>query len=158
MRISQFFTLAELTKSQAAARRGWDNQPDEKALNALILLCGNVLDPLRAHIARPIVVNSGFRSLSVNRAIGGAGTSQHVKGEAADIEVPGMSNKWLAQTIIDRKLPFDQLILEAFDPAVPGSGWVHVSHRPDGKQRGQILTATPRKGAPGMDYQEGLAA
>lgn len=67
-------------------------------------------------------------------------------GEAADIEVDGMDNTQLAKLIVSLKLQFDQLIAEFVDPAVPGSGWVHVSHKRRGPQRGQVLRAVALKG------------
>lgn len=153
--LSKHWSLAELTKSQMAVRRGWNNQPGPKELAALKLLVNNILEPLRVRIRRAIVANSGFRGINLNKAIGGSRSSQHPKGEAADIEAPGMSNLELAQTIIEMDLPYDQLILEAYDPDVPGSGWVHVSHAASGKQRKQVLTATPKPGG-GMIYTNGL--
>jgi zinc D-Ala-D-Ala carboxypeptidase len=154
--LSPNFTLAELTRSQAAARHGIDNSPPPAVLQALRTLCTEVLEPLRARIGGPLVINSGYRGPALNRRIGGAATSQHVLGEAVDIERPGLSNRALAQAIIDARIPFDQLILEAWHPAVPGSGWVHVSYR-GGRLRGQVLTATVRPGGR-MIYSEGLAA
>jgi zinc D-Ala-D-Ala carboxypeptidase len=153
--LSPNFTLDEMIKSQAATRRGWSNAPSPAAVTALRLLCANVLEPVRQHFRRPVIVNSGFRSPRVNRAIGGAATSQHVLGEAADIEIPGVANGDLAIFIRDH-VPFDQLILEAYTPGAPSSGWVHVSYR-DNRLRREVLTATPRKGA-GMAYSQGLRA
>ena len=126
MRLSPHFTLGEMTKSQTALRMGLDNDPDEPALDALTTLCVEALEPIREHFGRPVVVNSGYRSPNVNRAIGGASTSQHCKGEAADIEVPGLDNQelylWAAENI-----DFDQLILEYYT-GEESSGWVHVSY------------------------------
>lgn len=153
MMLSANFNLAEMTKSQAAVRRGWDNSATPAVIAALTALCIHVLEPVRARFGRPVVVNSGYRSPRVNRAIGGAATSQHVLGEAADIEMPGVANGEVARFIRD-SLAFDQLILEAYTPGVPASGWVHVSWRA-GRLRGQVLTATPRAGQ-GMVYSPGL--
>lgn len=158
MNLSPNFTLAEFTKSQTAARRGISNQPTEAHIEAMKLLCANVLEPLRAAVGGTIVLNSGYRSGALNRAIGGSTKSQHSRGEAADIERPGISNMELCRRIIALRLPFDQLILEDYQPGVPGAGWVHVSHSASGRQRGQVLTATRRKVGRGMDYVEGLAA
>ncbi len=153
MDLSPNFSLAEMSKSQSAARRGWTNDPPPPVVLALRQLCRVVLEPLRAHYGRPVTINSGYRSPRVNRAIGGAATSQHVLGEAADIEVPGIPNGDVAIYIRDW-LPFDQLILEAYTPGVPSSGWVHVSYR-EGRLRREVLTASPRKGG-GMAYAPGL--
>ena len=156
MNLSPNFTLAELTKSQTAARRGISNAPPPPVIARLRTLCTEVLEPLRAEVGGPIVINSGYRSPALNRVIGGADTSQHTLGEAADIERPGLSNLALAQAVIDAGLPFDQLILEAYDPDQPGSGWVHISYRA-GRLRRQVLTARVQRGG-GMAYSNGLAA
>ena len=126
MKLTPHFSLSELTKSQTALRMGLDNNPNEEQMESLLALCENVLEPVRVHWDKPVVVNSGFRALPVNRAIGSKDTSQHAKGEAADIEIPGVDNqdlyRWIAQS-----LEFDQLILE-FYTGEPSSGWVHVSY------------------------------
>jgi len=126
MKLTPHFSLSELTKSQTALRMGLDNNPNEEQMESLLALCENVLEPVRVHWDKPVVVNSGFRALPVNRAIGSKDTSQHAKGEAADIEIPGVDNqdlyRWIAQS-----LEFDQLILE-FYTGEPASGWVHVSY------------------------------
>jgi hypothetical protein len=143
--ISPHFSVAELSRSEAAARNGIDNTPDAEALENLRALCDNVLEPLRAAVGKPLRVNSAYRGPKANAAVGGSKTSQHSKGEAADIEVDGMDNAQLAKKIVALKLPFDQLILEFIDPLVPGSGWVHVSHKRSGPQRGQVLRAVALK-------------
>lgn len=153
MNLSPNFSLNELTKSQAAMRRGWSNAPPPEAVAALRRLCEGILEPIRLHFGKPVIINSGFRSPRVNKAIGGAATSQHIKGEAADLEIPGVANGDLAIFIRDR-LAFDQLILEAYTPGEPSSGWVHVSLTAV-RLRRQVLTATPRKGG-GMIYSPGL--
>lgn len=154
MNLSANFTLAEMTRSQTSARRGINNVPPPAVVLALTTLCREVLEPLRARVGGPIVINSGYRSPALNRAVGGAATSQHALGEAADIERPGMSNKALCEAILAAGIPFDQLILEAYNPAVPGSGWVHVSYRAN-RLRRSVLTATVTK--KGMVYSEGLS-
>ena len=143
--LSPHFTVAELTRSEAAARRGLDNTPPPDAIVNLRALCEKVLEPLRVAVGKPLRVNSGYRGPEANAAVGGSNTSQHSKGEAADIEVDGMDNAQLAKKIVALKLPFDQLIAEYVDPLVPGSGWVHVSHKRSGPQRGQVLRAVALK-------------
>lgn len=156
MQLSKHFHLREFTRSQTAARRGIDNQPGPVAVDALAVLCESLLEPVRRNFGRPVVVNSGYRSALLNRAIGGARTSQHMLGEAADIEIPGLSNARVAQWIA-ANLAFDQLILEAHVPGDPASGWVHVSVAQGRPPRRQVLTATPRGGGRrGMDYRAGL--
>ncbi|MEZ5688681.1 MAG: D-Ala-D-Ala carboxypeptidase family metallohydrolase [Caenibius sp.] len=137
-RLSPHFHLSEFVHSQTAARRGIDNTPPPWVVANLERLCRKVLEPVRAHFARPVIVSSGYRCLALNRAIGGSSTSQHCRGEAADIEVPGVSNVDLAKWI-DGNLLFDQLILEFYTPGQPSSGWVHASHGP--RLRNQELTA-----------------
>lgn len=138
MRLSKHFTLAEMTRSQTASRRGLDNTPPPKAIAALRALCENVLEPIRTHFARPVIVTSGYRAPAVNKAVGGSASSQHCKGEAADFTVPGVSNLDLCQWIM-RNLKYDQLIYEFGE-----GGWVHVSWR-DGGNRQMELTID-RKG------------
>ncbi len=132
MKIGKHFTLEELTRSQVASRQGVDNTPNNDQLDALKALVRNVLDPLREAIGRPVNVSSGFRNEAVNRLVGGSKTSQHRFGEAADINVPGMSVTEVIAKIKELKLPFDQVIDEF-------GGWVHVSYGP--RQRRQGLKA-----------------
>lgn len=136
--LSKNFSLAELTKTSAKA----DNTPSAEQIENLRALCVNVLQPLREAMGRPMRVNSGFRSDAVNRAVGGSSTSQHSHGEAADIEFDGFDNQALGLKIMEMKLPFDQLIFEFLVPGDPNGGWIHVSHKRSGKQRGQVLTAS----------------
>ena len=126
MKLTPHFTLDEMVKSQTALRLGLDNTPDTDEMESLLALCENVLEPVRVHWDKPVVVNSGFRSLPVNRAIGSKDSSQHAKGEAADIEIPGIDNLVLYYWIAE-ELDFDQLILEFYN-GEPSSGWVHVSY------------------------------
>jgi uncharacterized protein YcbK (DUF882 family) len=138
MKLSQHFTLEEMTKSQTGSRKGIDNTPTEKEIENLKALCENILEKVRVHFGRPVTVNSGYRGPKLNKAIGGAKNSQHMSGQAADIEIAGMSNKILFCWIRDN-LDFDQLILEFHKEDVPDSGWVHVSWNSQGNRK-QILT------------------
>lgn len=138
-KLSKNFTLAELVKSQTAARRGIDNWPtDQLVVDNLRAVVENVVQPARDHYGVPIVPNSGYRSLELNRAIGSRDTSQHVRGQAVDFEIPGVSNYDLANWIRNN-CEFDQLILEFYTPGQPTSGWVHCSYNTQGN-RGQVLT------------------
>ena len=132
MKIGKYFTLEELTRSQAASRNGLDNSPSNSQLDALKSLVRNILDPLREGLGRPVNVNSGFRSERVNKLVGGSSTSQHRFGEAADIVVPGMSVTQVIDKIQELKLPYDQVIDEF-------GSWVHISYGP--RQRRQMLRA-----------------
>lgn len=134
MNLTPHFTLAEMIVSQEGARSGLRNDPDMRQIEALTALCQNVLEPLRARVKRPIVVSSGYRSTSINRRVGGSNRSQHCRGEAADIIVPGMSPEDVFALIRAMKLPFDQVIEEF-------GQWVHVSHSLAGPQRGNVLVA-----------------
>lgn len=127
MRLSKHFQLSEFTNSQTARRRGIDNTPNSEQISALKLLCKKVLEPVRLYYDKPVVISSGFRGPALNRAIGGSPSSQHMKGEAADFEIPGESNAEVAMWIRDN-LNYDQLILEFYQSGVPNSGWVHVSY------------------------------
>ena len=126
MKLTQHFTLEEMTKSQTGSRKGIDNTASPEVVENLKQLCENVLEKIRAHFVKPLTINSGYRGPALNKAIGGAKTSQHLTGQAADIEIAGIDNKTLFNWIKDN-LQFDQLILEYYKEDVPGSGWVHVS-------------------------------
>lgn len=146
MQLTKNFNVAELSRSEAATRKGVDNTPPPEAVENLRALAEKVLQPLRDAMGQPMRVNSAYRGPAANAAIGGSKTSQHMTGEAADIEFDGFDNKLLAKKIVDLKLPFDQLILEFYKPGDPNSGWVHVSHKRGGPQRGQVLRAANEGG------------
>jgi hypothetical protein len=148
------FSLHELTKSETALRMGFDNTPGPVETEYLKLLAENVLQPIRDHFQKGVKVNSGFRSSETNQATGGSSKSDHVKGQAADIEIPGVANADLAQWIMDN-LDYTQLILEFYTPGIPDSGWVHVSYDPDNLKK-QELTATKVAGK--TTYLPGLVA
>ena len=154
MRLSKNFTLQEFTKSQTALRMGIDNTPEGEHLEAAKALFENVVQPIREHFG-PTVINSGYRGPALNEAVGGSSKSQHCKGEAADIECPGVPNADIAQWIVDN-LDFDQVILEFYTPGIPDSGWVHVSYKAEGDNRKSILTAMKEDGK--TVYKTGLIA
>lgn len=137
MKLSKNFSLSEMVKSQTAARHDIINVPGRSELDNLKTLVKEVLQPVRDHFG-PVTINSGFRCLELNRKIGSSDRSQHTKGMAADLEVPGVDNKAVAEWIRDN-LDFDQLILEFYYDNDPSSGWVHVSFNPEGN-RNQCLT------------------
>lgn len=128
--LSRNFTLEELCKSQTAERRGIDNAldpaRDAELVDNLRRVCEEILQPVRDHFGVPISPSSGYRCLALNRAIGSKDSSQHIKGEAVDFEVPGITNTDLAAWI-ESNLEYDQLILEFYMPGQPTSGWVHCS-------------------------------
>jgi zinc D-Ala-D-Ala carboxypeptidase len=154
MNLTANFTLSEMTKSDTALRLGLENEPDEQQLAALKLLAEKVLQPVRDHFGKGVKVNSALRTLPVNRAIGSGDNSDHVRGQAADIEIPGVPNAELAEWIRDN-LEFRQLILEFYTPGIPDSGWVHVSYVAEDNKK-QVLTATKKDGK--TVYLPGLVA
>lgn len=152
MKLTPNFSLSEMTKSDTALRLDMDNTPNAVQMENLKTLCEKVLQPVRDHFGKGVKVNSGFRHPQVNAAVGGSKTSDHCKGMAADIEIPGVANGDLAQWIVDN-LEFRQVILEFYTPGVPDSGWVHVSFNPEDNKK-QVLTAAKQRGK--TVYLEGL--
>ena len=127
-----YFTINELCYSQTAQARHINNTPNNTQRNALTALVDNVLDPLRKAWGKPILVNSGYRCPALNNAVGGVASSQHLRGEAADITTGSpQSNKQLYDLAISLRLPIDQLIGER------GYTWLHISHKASGYNRHQ---------------------
>lgn len=120
MQLTEHFTLDEFTASETAARTGINNEPSDAVVENLRALCQSILEPLRRHLGRPVVITSGYRSAQLNRAVGGSFTSQHMTGKAADILVPGLSSLEVCRVIENLNLPFGQLINEF-------GRWTHVS-------------------------------
>ena len=154
MQLTNNFTLAEMVKSDTALRHDMDNTPGETEIENLKRLCEQILQPIREHFKTGVKVNSGFRHPEVNAKVGGSKTSDHCKGQAADIEIPGIPNADLAVWIMDN-LDYTQLILEFYTPGVPDSGWVHVSYDPANLKK-ENLTATKQDGK--TVYLKGLVA
>ena len=134
MQLSPNFSLEELTRSEAAARNGWDNTPNDQELENLKRLAGLLQDVKAAVGGKPVLINSGFRSKLVNDAVGSKDTSQHRLGCASDLRVPGMTPRQVVEACIEAQVPFDQIILE-FD------AWTHISvpNTPDAAPRGSKL-------------------
>jgi len=128
------FTLEELTRSDTAARNGWDNTPNEAEIENLKRLAMLLQQVKTAVGGKAVMINSGFRSKQVNDSVGSKDTSQHRLGCAADLRVPGMTPRQVVEACITANIPFDQIILE-FD------SWTHISvpNTPDAKPRGQKL-------------------
>ena len=148
MKLSGHFSLAELTKSQTATRKGIDNKPTLEHIENLTELCVQILEPTRRNFGKPMVITSGYRSEELCEAIGSRTTSQHAKGQAADFEMFGVDNKELAK-YIKNNLVFDQLILEFYNPDDPSSGWVHCSYSKEENRKQSLLYN-------GKDYTEWL--
>ena len=144
MKLTENFSLSELTKSQTAERKGIDNTPSPTHQENLKSLCEMILQPVRDHFSRVVTISSGYRSPELCTAIGSKITSQHAKGQAADFEIFGVSNKELAD-YINEHLDYDQLILEYWKKEDPNSGWVHCSYT-NGNNRKQYLRAYKENG------------
>lgn len=152
--LTKNFSLHELTKSDTALRLGLENNPGPVEIGNLTTLAGKVLQPIRDHFQKGVHINSGFRHPDVNAKVGGSRTSDHCKGMAADLEIPGVANAELAEWVKDN-LEFTQLILEFYTPGIPDSGWVHVSYDPNNLKK-QVMTATKQGGK--TVYLPGLVA
>lgn len=114
------FTVRELTRSATAARRGLDNTPDSAAIVNLQRLIEIVLQPARERMGRPIRVNSGYRSVALNRAVGGVRRSYHLTGRAADLTCGSVAENRRLYAIL-KSLPHTELIWER------GGAWIHVA-------------------------------
>lgn len=147
MQISKHLSLAEVSRSETAKRKGINNTPSGEHLENFKKLAENIFEPIREHFGVPIHISSGYRSKELNSAIGGSATSQHCSGEAIDIDMDGsasgVTNAQVFNFIKDN-LQFDQLINEF--PKDGNPDWVHVSYNSKGKQRGQILKAVKSNG------------
>lgn len=138
--LSKNFSLHEMLSSQTATRQGFTEQfdPPVAVVKNLEALCLKVLQPLRDVLKYSIHVSSGYRCLRLNTSIGGAIKSQHLSGQAADVEDFKNGNEYLLRKIVELKLPFDQVINEF------GYQWVHVSFNTN-RSRKQILEAVKDK-------------
>ena len=146
MKLTENFSLNELTKSQTAERKGIDNTPSTEHQDNLKSLCEMILQPIRDHFGQVVSVSSGYRSPELCVAIGSSTKSQHASVCAADFEIFGVSNKELAD-YINENLDYDQLILEYWKGEdEPNSGWVHCSYT-NGSNRKQYLRAYKENGS-----------
>lgn len=132
IKIGKYFSLPEMCASTTAKAHGIDNTPGTREIVNLTLLCTHVLDPLRK-VHGPITINSGYRSPSLNKQVGGVCNSQHVTGQAADISIKGdiaygkKLFNWIKQHV-----DYDQLIWEHNKQ---GTYWIHVSYNLDGNRK-----------------------
>ena len=147
MRISKNFTLAELTKSNTATRLGISNTPDKEGIHKLRLLATELLQPIRDCLSAPLRISSGYRSESLNKAIGGSNKSQHTKCEAVDLQFVKrgrMDNMRIFNAIISQGLEFDQCILEFGGSTAhtdsDNPDWIHISWKITGNRK-QVLVA-----------------
>ena len=153
IRLSKNFALSEMVKSATAERLNVDNSPSDIHLVNLTHLVIHILQPVRDEFG-VITINSGYRSPSLNAKVGGAKTSQHCNGQAADFESFSTPNPDLAKWIANN-LEFDQLILEFYDGINPNSGWVHCSYNLMGNRK-KILTALKTGGK--VVYKNGFVS
>jgi hypothetical protein len=139
--VTKNFYFDEFTYSPTAVAKKIPNDPNVEQTKNLKHLIRTIVQPIKDHFNKTVKVNSGYRSAAVNAAVGGSKTSQHMVGEAVDIEVEGVPNKDLAEWI-DKNLNYDQLILEFYSPMKGvNSGWVHVSLKRTGTNRKTKLVA-----------------
>lgn len=147
MKLSEHLDLSEVIRSESAKRNGISNMPTEAHIANFKLLAEKVFEPIRLNFRCPINLSSGYRSVELNKCIGGSLTSQHCTGEAIDIDMDGtphaVTNKMVFNYIKDY-LEFDQLIWEFGTDDNPD--WVHVSYESTGKQRKQVLKAYKQNG------------
>ena len=142
MKLSEHLDLSEVTRSAMAKRLGVSNMPTPEHIENFKKLAENIFEPIRKHFGVPIMISSGYRSKELNTAIGGAKSSQHLLGQALDLDMDGTPNGVTNKMVFDyikANLNFDQLIFEFGTKDAPD--WVHVSYNPKGKQRKQVLRA-----------------
>ena len=157
MDLSKHFKLEEFEKSMTASRKGIKNKAGAGEIKSLGDLCYECLEPLRAHFDKSVTITSGYRSEALCEAIGSKKTSQHTKGQAADLEINGVPNIKIAYWL-SNNVDYDQLILEYFDKDDPAGGWVHISYNEKGNNRKQVLTFDGNKyenGLPDMEWKDG---
>ena len=141
MKLSENLELSEVIRSESAKRLGVNNTPTAEHIENLKALAEKIFQPIRDHFGVPIRISSGYRSAALNKKIGGAKVSQHLSGEALDLDNDNTSitNKEIFDFIVEN-LDFDQVINE-FDYS-----WVHVSYTTKRKNRKQILKAIKQNG------------
>jgi hypothetical protein len=151
-KLSQHFSLEELTYSETALRHEIDNTPPPSAVENLKRLCETLLEPVRGLVLVPMHINSGFRSAALNVVVGGAHTSAHLAGCAADFIPIGLDLRTTFDMLRQRvELPYDQIIFEC-------SAWIHIAAAPAGlAPRRQALTATGHAGAWAYQLVEGTS-
>lgn len=134
-KLSENFSLGEFTK-------GGQFNPTKDIFDNIKALTVNVLQPLRNHFGKPIIITSGYRPEWYNKSIGGSQTSEHITGSAADIKIDGVSNSEIINAVKLLKLPVNQLIDETKETEKDRfSKWVHISHQRGAKNKGVILLA-----------------
>lgn len=146
--LTKDFSLYDMYRSATADRMGIDNTPDDEIIERLKNLCVCLLQPIRNYYKKPIIINSGYRCLEVNRAVKSKDTSAHILGYAADIEIAGISNYKLAKEISEN-FDYNKIILEYCEIGKINSGWVHIEYISADKNKQELYTinsAGTRKG------------
>ena len=139
--ISEHVSYKEGTFSITATRLGFDNDPNDDHLMCMVNIAEEIFEPLRKYVGGPIKINSFFRGLKLNKAIGGSKKSQHMKGQAMDIDDNyGHATNAEMYHWIKENLDFDQLIWEFGDDDNPN--WVHVSYVSKEDNRNRCLRAS----------------
>lgn len=128
-KVTENFTLEELCHSNTAVAKGLENIPNESQVENLKSLAINLLQPVRDLYGKPMIINSGFRSPEVNKAVNGSPTSDHMNGKAADVRTP--NPRELFNLVRNSGLSFDQLILYPT--------FVHMSFRSKDANRNQVI-------------------
>ena len=162
MKLSKNLSLSEMTKSQTASRKGIDNSPTAEHIENMKIFAEKIFQPIRDHFGVSISISSGYRSKSLNKAIGGAhkmvdgeyvATSQHCKGEAIDIDrdyANAPDNSQVFHYIKDN-LDFDQLIWEFGDENNPN--WIHVSYVTHRENRKKLTVAFKKNGRTAYEHK-----
>ena len=137
--------MREAVESYTAKRRGIDNTPGDYELTNMTALAENIFEPLREWVGGPIKINSFFRSVELNEAIGGSSKSQHCQGRAIDIDdVYGHKTNAEMYNWIKENLNFDQMIWEFGTDDNPD--WVHISYVSEDGNRNRCLKAEKKDG------------
>lgn len=155
--LSKNFYRSEFTASATADQLGIRNEPSEEHLIAMTALAHRLMQPLRDHYDRRVLISSGYRSPALNNAVGGSPTSEHAQGAACDFTVDGYGCKEVCEWIVyESGLEWNQLILEyKFDSEGRlETEWIHISFQRDGSNAKEVLTAYVRP--TGTEYVAGL--
>ncbi len=134
--LSKNLTYAEAIASQTATRHNIKNEPTKEVLERMVLVAEHIFQPIREHFNKPIRVSSFYRGSEVNKKVGGSKNSQHMTGEAIDLQgTNGVTNAEIFN-FVRKNLNYDQLIWEYGTASEPA--WVHISFKKSGNRK-QVL-------------------